>query len=43
MESYEVVLDGKTYPVKCIENLCGHSMERFKIHAGKSVNIVKNN
>lgn len=42
MESYEVDINGKTYPVKCIRNLCGHSMERYKIHAGKSVPIVKN-
>ena len=42
MESYEVEIGNKTFPVKCIENLCGHSMERYKIHAGKSVNIVRN-
>ena len=42
MESFEVEIGNKTFPVKCIENLCGHSMERYKIHAGKSVNIVRN-
>ncbi len=42
MESYEVEIKGKTYPVKCIRNLCGHSIERYRIHAGKSVPIVKN-
>lgn len=42
MESFEVEIGNKTFPVKAIENLCGHSMERYKIHAGKSVNIVKN-
>ena len=42
MESYEVTIGNKTHQVKCVENLCGHSMERYKIHAGKSVNIVKN-
>lgn len=42
MESYEVTIGNTTYPVKCIENLCGHSMQRYKIHAGKSVRIVKN-
>lgn len=41
MESYEVEIGNKTFPVKCIQNLCGHSMERYKIHAGKSVPIVK--
>ena len=42
MESFEVTLGNRTLPVKAIQNLCGHSMERFRIHAGKSVNIVKN-
>ena len=41
MESYEVELDGKTYPVKCIRNLNGHSIGQYQIHAGKSVPIVK--
>lgn len=41
MESYEVELDGKTYPIKCVRNLNGHSIEPYKIHAGKSVPIVK--
>ncbi|KAJ1964892.1 Methionine aminopeptidase 2 [Dimargaris xerosporica] len=42
MTSYEVDLDGKTYQVKPIRNLCGHSIERYTIHAGKSVPIVRN-
>lgn len=42
MESYEVELDGKTYPVKAIRNLNGHSIGQYQIHAGKSVPIVKN-
>lgn len=42
MESYEVELDGKTYPVKCCRNLCGHNITPYKIHGGKSVPIVKN-
>jgi len=43
MESYEVTLfDGKTYPVKSIKNLNGHSIDPYTIHAGKSVPIVKN-
>ena len=41
MESYEIELDGKTYPVKCIRNLNGHSIGPYQIHAGKSVPIVK--
>jgi len=41
MESYEVELDGKTYPVKSIRNLTGHSIGQWNIHGGKSVPIVK--
>lgn len=41
MESYEVELNGKTYPVKAIRNLNGHSIGPYQIHAGKSVPIVK--
>lgn len=42
MESHEIVLDGKTYPIKCIRNLNGHSIGDFTIHAGKTVPIVSN-
>lgn len=42
MESYEIDLDGKTHPIKCIRNLNGHSIGRYQIHAGKTVPIVKN-
>jgi methionyl aminopeptidase len=41
MTSHEVELDGKTYVVKPIRNLSGHSIEPYRIHAGKSVPIVK--
>jgi methionyl aminopeptidase len=41
MESYECVINGKTYPIKPVKNLCGHTIEAYKIHAGKSVPIVK--
>ncbi|XP_031565186.1 methionine aminopeptidase 2B-like [Actinia tenebrosa] len=41
MESYEVELDGKTYRVKPIRNLNGHSIGPYRIHAGKTVPIVK--
>ncbi|KAF5095642.1 hypothetical protein DV451_004586 [Geotrichum candidum] len=41
MESYELELDGKTYPIKPIRNLSGHNIERYRIHGGKSVPIVK--
>ncbi|KXS14691.1 peptidase M24A, methionine aminopeptidase [Gonapodya prolifera JEL478] len=41
MESYEVTIGNKTYKVKSIRNLNGHSIETYHIHAGKSVPIVK--
>ncbi|KAL6052278.1 Methionine aminopeptidase 2B [Balamuthia mandrillaris] len=41
MESFEVELDGKTYPVLPVRNLNGHSIAPYLIHAGKSVPIVK--
>lgn len=42
MESHEVEIDGKTLQVKCIRNLNGHSIGPYKIHAGKTVPIVRN-
>merc|ERR1719295_1381591 len=41
MESYEVELDGKTYQVKSIRNLNGHTIAPYQIHAGKTVPIIK--
>lgn len=41
MESYEVEINGKTYQVKSVRNLNGHSIGPYQIHAGKSVPIVK--
>ncbi|KAK6908483.1 methionine aminopeptidase, type II [Kwoniella mangroviensis CBS 8507] len=47
MESYEVEVNGKTYPVKSMTNLNGHSITPYSIHGargdlpGKSVPIVK--
>ncbi|KKY17777.1 putative methionine type [Phaeomoniella chlamydospora] len=41
MESYEVEIDGTTYPVKSIRNLNGHTINQYSIHGGKSVPIVK--
>eukprot|EP00752_Nemacystus_decipiens_P008587 g7667.t2 len=41
MESYEVEINGTTYPVKSVRNLNGHSIAPYDIHAGKSVPIVK--
>jgi len=41
MESHELELDGKLYPIKSIRNLQGHLIGQYHIHAGKSVPIVK--
>jgi methionyl aminopeptidase len=41
MESYEVEMNGQTFPVKCIRNLNGHDVGHYMIHGGKSVPIVK--
>ncbi|KAL2157687.1 hypothetical protein VTH06DRAFT_5170 [Thermothelomyces fergusii] len=43
MESYEVEIDGTTYPVKSIRNLNGHTILPYSIHGTKSVPIVKSN
>jgi methionyl aminopeptidase len=42
MESYEVQIDDKIYPVKSVRNLSSHRIESYKIHAGKSVPTIKN-
>ncbi|KAJ7293069.1 methionine aminopeptidase 2-like protein [Mycena rebaudengoi] len=44
MESYEVEVNGKVYPVKSISNLSGHTITPYQIHGGstgKSVPLVK--
>lgn len=42
MELYEMELEGKTYPIKCIRNLNGHNIGDYVIHLGKTVPIVAN-
>lgn len=41
IESYEVELNQKVYPVKAISNLRGHSIQKYIIHGGKCVPIVR--
>ena len=41
MQSYEVEIKGRTYPVKVVRNLNGHSIEPYRIHGGKTVPCVK--
>ena len=42
MESYEVEIRGKTFPVKAIRNLTGHDIKQYHIHGDKQVPFVKN-
>lgn len=41
IESYEIELNQKVYPIKAISNLRGHSIQKYVIHGGKCVPIVK--
>eukprot|EP01053_Blabericola_migrator_P001461 Blabericola_migrator_1__1460@NODE_1385_length_4665_cov_90_290126_g927_i0_p1_GENE_NODE_1385_length_4665_cov_90_290126_g927_i0NODE_1385_length_4665_cov_90_290126_g927_i0_p1_ORF_typecomplete_len442_score97_89Peptidase_M24/PF00557_24/5_1e39_NODE_1385_length_4665_cov_90_290126_g927_i032454570 len=41
ISSYELELNGKTYPIKPIANLNGHTVEQYKVHGSKSLPIVK--
>ncbi|KAM5351106.1 hypothetical protein ACJ41O_003829 [Fusarium nematophilum] len=43
MESYEVEIRGKTYPVKPVRNICAHNIQHYRIHGGKSIPFLKNN
>ncbi|BCR86305.1 uncharacterized protein ACHE_30292A [Aspergillus chevalieri] len=42
MESYEVQIGSKTFPVKPVRNISGHNIKRYQIHGGKSIPFVKN-
>jgi methionyl aminopeptidase len=42
MESYEVDICGKIFPVKSIRNITGHDILQYHIHGGKQVPFVKN-
>ena len=37
IESYEIELNGKVYPIKAVKNLGGHNIEQYRIHAGKLI------
>ncbi|KAJ5939564.1 hypothetical protein N7466_002698 [Penicillium verhagenii] len=41
MESYEVEIRGKIYPVKPVRDLSGHNIRQYQIHGGKSIPFVK--
>lgn len=42
MESYEVQIGQKIFPVKPVRNLSGHNISRYQIHGGKSIPFTKN-
>ncbi|KAF4983579.1 hypothetical protein FZEAL_1029 [Fusarium zealandicum] len=42
MESYEVEINGKTYPVKPVRNISAHNIQHYRIHGGKSIPFIKN-
>jgi methionyl aminopeptidase len=42
MESYEVEIGGKVFPVKAIRNITGHDIKRYHIHGDKQLPFVKN-
>lgn len=37
IESYEVDINNKNYPLKSVADLCGHQIEQYRIHSGKIV------
>lgn len=37
IESYEVEINGKTYKIKSVEDLGGHSIDQYDIHSGKLI------
>lgn len=43
MESHEVEIGGKIFPVKAIRNITGHDIKRYHIHGSKQIPFVKNN
>ncbi|KAM0345720.1 hypothetical protein ACHAPU_006073 [Fusarium lateritium] len=42
MESYEVEINGKTFPVKPVRNISAHNIKHYQIHGGKSIPFIKN-
>ncbi|KAJ3961154.1 hypothetical protein N0V92_002128 [Colletotrichum tropicale] len=42
MESYEVTIAGKTYPIKPVRNICAHDIKHYLIHGSKPIPFIKN-
>jgi methionyl aminopeptidase len=43
VKSYEIEKKGVLVPILPINNLCGHSIKQWTIHAGKFIQSIKNN
>ena len=41
MESYEVEINKKVYPVKSVRGITGHNILRYRIHGDKQIPFVK--
>lgn len=41
MKSYEIDLDGKTYKINPVRDLCGHIIKKFRIHGSKVIPSIK--
>lgn len=37
----EVTINNEVYPLKSIQNLCGHNIDKYMIHSGKAVPNIK--
>lgn len=42
MESYEVEIGRKTFPVKAVRNITGHDILQYRIHGNKQIPFIKN-
>ncbi|KAH7375919.1 peptidase M24, structural domain-containing protein [Plectosphaerella cucumerina] len=43
MESYEVEIGGKMFPVKAVRNINAHDIQHWHIHGGKAIPFIRNN
>lgn len=41
IESYECEINGTTYPIKAVRNLCGHTILPYSIYGTKTVPFIK--
>jgi methionyl aminopeptidase len=41
INSYDIVLNHKRYKIKPVRSLCGHEIEKYKIHHKKAIPIIK--